>query len=266
MQSNILRNRALHDLYIGGCRVHVWAPLGWRDIRLRYRRTVFGPFWTTLTTGIFVGVLGLVYSTLWNTELTDYLPYLSAGVIVWSLFITILSESCDGFTTFQEVIRSTTLPYSISIYRILWRNLIVYLHNICIHILIIISFAIIPSSSLILLPLGVLLLLTNGLWLGYLLAAVCSRYRDMVPLVGSILQILFFVTPVLWRIELAGNYAPILATWNPVYHLIEVVRAPMLMQVPSLTSYSVVAGMAILGVVATVLVVGRVHVRIPYWI
>ena len=266
MKHPILTNYAVWDLYAGGCRSRVWATLGWRDIRLRYRRTVFGPFWTTLTTGIFVGALGIVYSTLWNAEISDYLPYLSAGVIVWNLFVTILNESCNGFITSHEIIRSTTLPYSIFIYRILWRNAVVYVHNLTIHVLVVLIFVIEPTFSVILLPLGVFLLLINGLWMGYLLAAMCTRFRDVVPLVGSVLQILFFVTPVLWRVELAGKYAPFLATWNPVYHLLEVVRAPMLMQMPSLSSYTIVIGMAICGVAITVLVVGRVHTRIPYWI
>src|SRR6218665_196386 len=63
-----------NDISVGLSAWHVWAALGWHDIRQRYRRSVLGPFWFTLSTLILVAVLGVLYSTLLGQEITEYLP------------------------------------------------------------------------------------------------------------------------------------------------------------------------------------------------
>ena len=69
--------RTISEEIVAGFRVWpVWVIMGWDDIRQRYRRSVLGPFWITLSTGIFILLLGIIYSRLFHMELQHYMPYL----------------------------------------------------------------------------------------------------------------------------------------------------------------------------------------------
>src|ERR1700686_2821463 len=83
---------------LGGFRAwRVWTILGWDDIRQRYRRSVIGPFWITLSMGIFILVLGVIYSRLFHTDLQTYLPYLTVGFVVWGFISASANDSCIAF-------------------------------------------------------------------------------------------------------------------------------------------------------------------------
>src|SRR5271168_5078416 len=62
-----------------------WTTLGWMDIRLRYRRTILGPWWATLSIGAMIGSVGLVFGSIFGDEMSSYLPFFASGVIIWTL-------------------------------------------------------------------------------------------------------------------------------------------------------------------------------------
>src|ERR1700761_427272 len=89
------RNRwAVADV-VGGARLWrlAWA-LGWLDIRLRYRGSMLGPFWLTISTGVMVAALGVLYSTLFKIELREYLPFLALSQVLWGFLAAVVSEAC----------------------------------------------------------------------------------------------------------------------------------------------------------------------------
>ena len=61
-----MNNTPRKDILTGMCSLRIWGTLGWHDIKQRYRRSVLGPFWFTLSTAIMVGVLGALYSSILN--------------------------------------------------------------------------------------------------------------------------------------------------------------------------------------------------------
>src|SRR5262249_9602842 len=152
------------DLREGFGRWHLWFNLAWKDIRSRYRRTVIGPFWTVLSTATLVGALGFVNATLWHVEIAIYLPFFCAGYIAWLLFITIVNESGPSLTAAEASIKAIRIPYSIFIFRVLTRNLIVFGHNLVVFVLVALIFAVRPTASMLLLPVGLALAMVNYLW------------------------------------------------------------------------------------------------------
>src|SRR5579871_139282 len=76
---------ALIDIIAGTWATEIWGRLGWRETKRRYRRTVFGPFWSTLSLAIFVVTLGVVWSNLWHIDPKTYLPFLTSGMLCWAL-------------------------------------------------------------------------------------------------------------------------------------------------------------------------------------
>lgn len=254
---------------IGVQRWPLWAALAWRDVRGRYRRTVLGPFWTVLTSAVMIAALGTVYPFLWGIDVKNFLPYFSAGYLTWILITTNVNESCVALIHSESVIRSLPIPYSVFIFRILLRNLIVFMHGMVAHAVVILAFGTPVGWSLLLAPVGLLLLTINCFWLGLLLSVVCARFRDVLQIITHLIQILFLTTPVIWTAEqLAGQ--PLLKTLlvdvSPLYHLIDVVRAPLIGAVPSTASYTYMVVSAVLGSAFAVTLFRRYYVRLAYWV
>src|SRR5690349_11413161 len=112
----------------------MWTTLGWNDIRQRYRRSVLGPFWITISMAVFITLLGVIYSHIFKIELQTYLPYLALGYIIWGFVSQTTSESSISFQESERIIRQIRLPYSIFVLRVVWRNFIVFLHTIVIFV------------------------------------------------------------------------------------------------------------------------------------
>lgn len=257
--------RAWDDLRDGALRWRLWSRLGWHDIRKRYRRSVLGPFWLTLSMAVMVGSLGLIYGTLFRLDLAGYLPFLAVGLATWTLIASFLNEGCISFIELEPLIKNVRIPMSVHILRALWRNLIIYGHNIVIFAVVALVFGIWPGAAGLLAVAGLALLLVNAGWIMLLLGMICTRFRDVPPIIGSVIQLLFFVTPVMWKPELLGDRRYLMVL-NPFYHLLEVIRAPLLGHVPGWESW--VAGLlfAAAGWAFTFACFSRFRKRIAYWL
>jgi ABC-type polysaccharide/polyol phosphate export permease len=257
------------DLREGLRRNRLWFILGWNDIRSRYRRTMLGPFWTVLSTATLVGALGFVNAVLWNISISTYLPYFCAGYISWLLFQTIVIESCSSIIASESIVKVLRVPYSVFLFRVLTRNVIVFGHNLTIFILVALIFRVTVSADTLLLPLGLALAVLNYAWIGLLLAVVCARFRDVIQLVTNVTTILFFVTPIFWQPSQLAS-APvakfILADANLAYHIVDVIRAPLLGQMPDALSFIYLGTSAVLGFVLISLFLRPFYNRIAYWL
>lgn len=223
------RNRwAMSDLIEG---MHLWRlawALGWLDIRLRYRGSMLGPFWLTISTGVMVAALGVLYSTLFKIELRDYLPFLALSQVLWGFLAALVSEACTVFTDAEGVIRSVRMPFFVFSMRGLIRNAIVLGHNILVIVVVFAVFQIWPHvNSLLALP-GLLLWAVDALALTLLLGGFCARFRDIQPIVNSVMQIAFFMTPVIWKPDQLTAVGVQSLAFNPFFDLLEIVRGPIL--------------------------------------
>jgi lipopolysaccharide transport system permease protein len=243
----------------------LWTMLGWNDIRQRYRRSVLGPFWITISMAVFITLLGVIYSHIFKIELKNYMPFLALGYIMWGFISQTTSESFISFQESDRVIRQIRLPYSIYVLRVVWRNFIVFLHTIVIFIPVAIIFDVRPGfTGLLALP-GLALVYINQAWLTLSLAIICTRYRDVQQIVGTGIQIMLFTTPIMWPVSALGS-AVIIAHVNPLYHMIELVRAPMLGHVPSTLSWLAVIACAIVGWTIAMLLLRRAARRLVFWL
>ncbi len=215
---------AIKDLKDGICSIHLWPMLGWQEIRQRYRRSVLGPFWLTISTGAMIGGMGPLYSRLFNQDLSIYFGFLAVSIVVWMLISNLINESCNCFITAEGFIKQIKLPLSIYILKVVWKNLIIFAHNLVIVICVMLFYPPPLVWQLLLLPLGVLLIAVNALWLGLLLGLLCARFRDIPQLVSSMVQIAFFLTPVMWKADMLGKIGW-MATVNPLFHSLEFVPA-----------------------------------------
>jgi ABC-type polysaccharide/polyol phosphate export permease len=253
------------DLYLGFRAWPVWITLGWNDIALRYRRSVLGPLWMTLSMSVLVVTLGFIYSRIFHMEIETYLPYLALGFVVWTFISSAINESCAAFQEGEGIIKQIKVPFSVFVLRVVWRNFIVLMHTIIVFIPIAIFFKFAPRLTTILVLPGLAVLYINLVWIGLVLAVFSTRFRDVPQIIATILQIAMFATPILWSVSSLGERT-LIADINPLFHFIELVRAPLTGGPPAAVSWIVSIGSAVVGTLAAVLLLRRVSRRIVYWL
>jgi ABC-type polysaccharide/polyol phosphate export permease len=112
---------------------------------------------------------------------------------------------------------------------------------------------------------GLILVCVNLIWLTTVVAILSTRYRDIQPIVGTVIQLGMFATPIMWNVSALGE-EKIVAELNPVYHLIEITRAPLLGMAPEPRSWLIACGLAVVGSVFAIALMVRASRRIVFWL
>lgn len=261
------KNTGLDDLVKALKSFHVIRVMGSQDIRQRYKRSRLGPFWITISMAVMITTMGLVFGNLFKTPLHDFLPYLTLGLIIWGFLSSSITEGCDALISAEGIIKQLPVPLHVHVLRVVWKNSIIFMHNIVIFPLVLLSVHKGINWNVLLVIPGFILLAINVSWLLMVASLICARFRDMTQIILSIMQVIFYLTPVIWMPQLLTHRMGfVLLNVNPFYHLIDVVRAPLLGQVPSMTTYCVTAIMAVVGVTFSTLVTSKFKYRVPYWV
>lgn len=244
----------------------IWSRLGVREVRLRYRRTVLGPLWQTLSLGLLVFALGVIWSELWKMDMRVYLPFMCTGVLAWNLVSGLISDGCGAFVQAERFVKQMGVSYTMLTLAIVWRTFIVFAHNMAVYVPVAIYAGIQPTwASLLLLP-ALLIIAVNGVWAGLFFATVCSRFRDLQQLVASLMQIALFVTPIFWVPGGLGKGFAGFLDYNFLYHYVDIVRMPLLGKAPAAWSWVVVLIGTILGWAMALALFSRFRKRIAYWL
>ena len=255
------------DIYVALKKYELAGVLGWQDIRQRYRRSSLGPFWLTISMGVLIGALGTIFGNLFGTPMKEFLPFLTLGLILWTFISTMLNEACTGFTVAESIIKQISLPLYTHILRVLWRNLVILAHNIVIFpIVLLIFWSPLQPMALLFIP-GFVLLMLNLSWMSLMLGVFCTRFRDLPQIVSNLLQVFFYLTPIIWMPQLLPKrFNLLLLDTNPFFHLIEIVRAPLLGTSPSALNWQFGIVLALVGWSITIPFYGRFRSRIAYWL
>jgi ABC-2 type transport system permease protein/lipopolysaccharide transport system permease protein len=256
---------AWSDMVAGLASWRLWLRLGWNDILQRYRRSILGPFWLTASMAIMIVALGILYSGLFEMPIGDFLPFLCVGMLVWNLISSFLTEAGTLFTGSESYIKQIRLPYSVYVYRSTWSKLVTFFHNFIIYFAVLLYFQIWPGTAALLAIPGLIVNVVNGALASLTIGIISARFRDVPPLISSVVQIVFFVTPIFWKPEMLKGREYI-TDFNPFFHLIEIVRAPLLGSVPSAKSYLAVLLITLINIAITAAFFSRFRSRISYWV
>ena len=256
---------ARSDFWTGLKLWRLWTTRAWEDIRQRYRRSVIGPFWMAISSLVWIGSLGFVFSKLWKMEASGYIPYVAAGLVAWVLISTAITESCNIFVQNKSMIMSVKMPFSLYIYQSITKNVLVYFHSVLAYVIVCFIWPVeYTLSSLLFFP-NLLLLILNITWIMAVFGVLGARYRDVEQIVISVTQVTMLITPIFWQRSMLRNH-PYIVDFNPLYHFIELLRAPMLGHAPDNLTYLVVFVMACTGWLVAYLVF-RSHLgKIYYWL
>lgn len=265
MTLNSTLRSGLEELKAGLSSHEQWAYMAVQDIRLRYRRSMIGPWWVTISTGVMVMMLGFLWSHIFGTDLENYLPFFAVGFVAWGWMSGQILDAAGGYFQFGGAIKQMRLPFPIFTLRLNVRQCIVLLHNsIIIALVLLIIGHGLSWMNLVAIP-SLILIQLNLTLLSIVVSIFCSRYQDMTQVVNVGTQIIFFFTPILWQVETLKNRT-YLAEMNPVYHWIETIRAPLLGHLPSISNYLwSLASLVVLFILA-IYYLGRYRSRIAYWL
>jgi lipopolysaccharide transport system permease protein len=228
---------------------------------------MLGPLWITISTGAMVGMLSVLYGALFQQPLRVYAPFVGIGMVVWVYLSSLANDATTVFQSAEGIIKQVRMPLTVHVCRMVWRNLIVFFHNAIILLPILLIFGKGLSVDMLLVPFGILAIAVNGIWIGLVIGVLCARFRDIPQLVTSVVQIVFFVTPIMWLPEiLAARGVPWVANMNPIYHFIEIVRAPLSGAGTPVMSWLAIVAVTVLGWMLALAVLSRFRHRVPYWL
>lgn len=266
--------RAFKDLRDGLNQRELWLSLGWQDIKQRYRRSVIGPFWITIATGVQATAIGILYAALLDMPLQEFLPYVTVDLIVWNLINASIIEGSEVFVANEGLIKQLPSALSVHIYRLVWRQMLFFAHNLLIYVIMVIAFGVwrnLSWASLAAIPaLGLIVL--NALWVSIVFGIFATRYRDIAPILSSLTLLLFVLTPIMWTtqsLEAQGGAVrdrAKIAELNPLFHYLDIVRAPMIGQPQELYHWYIVITITVVGWAVALLALRKYRARVPYWV
>ncbi|HKN99229.1 MAG TPA: ABC transporter permease [Pseudonocardiaceae bacterium] len=280
-------SRAADDIRRGIAQRELWAHLGWQDIKQRYRRSVIGPLWITISMGVTALGLGILYAVLFKHPIKVYLPYVTTGFIVWGFINGCLTEGMSTFISNEGLIKHLPAPLTVYAMRTVWRQTLMLAHNMIVYAVMLVIFftsldhryQLDPAGqvhpglgwwSLLAIPAFALLAL-NGTWLTLLFGIISTRYRDIPQVVNSVIQLAFYLTPIVWSPDdlfgSGGNsWARVIFQLNPLYHFVQVMRAPLIGQHVSIWSWIVVGAITVVGWTMALVIMRNYRARVSYWV
>lgn len=263
---------AWSDLVRGFKQHELWLQLGWQDIKQRYRRSVLGPLWITIATGVMALALGLLYSVLFKIPVAEFLPHVTVGLIMWNFISGCIKEGSEVFITNEGLIKQLPSALSVHVYRLVWKQTLFLFHNMVIWLILMLVFPRPLGWDILLGIPAIALLVVNGVWVSMFFGIIATRYRDFSPLLEALTQLLFYVTPIVWTTQTlyaqggAVSERAKLAMLNPLYHYMEVVRAPLIGAPINPLNWYVVIGCTVVGTFLAMLAMKQWRFRVSYWV
>jgi ABC-type polysaccharide/polyol phosphate export permease len=255
---------AWDDLVKGTSWVRLWTFLAGRRLRDSYRRTLLGPLWTTIIVAIFVGGFSIIGSLLFQVKIETMLPELAVGFVIWQLFANCIINGGGILRTYASVRQSRAIPFTTFLMASVAAEVLKFAHHIVIWPVIaifIVPFQ--PNWGMTLLLF--VLVVANCFFMSYLLAITCLRIADIQHIASSALQILFFLTPVIWPMDrLAAT--PQVYLYNPLFYIIHPLKASVLGQPVETYQLLGLVGLLVFNIAVFAVFMKLFYNRIQFWI
>ena len=238
------------------------------QLKAEARQTKLGYVWLVAGRVVQFAFMGAVLSLVLTLRPAEYVPYLASGLITWSLFSQALGGSASSFLKNRALILGLSLDLRAYVWKAYWLSLATF--ALLSPLPLALSFVLDePSWALgyLALPLVILLLTPLFIFSGTLLAFLAVRHRDAVPALQSAMALMMFLVPVIWQFDrVKGTQFEWFVAWNPFFHLLEIVRQPLLGELPPISSVGfVVVITCILAPIAKLATV-RLTSRVGMWI
>ncbi|MEN9450446.1 MAG: lipopolysaccharide transport system permease protein [Pseudomonadota bacterium] len=244
----------------------IWLLLAWHEVKLRYRRSTLGPFWITISMAITIYSMGVLYGHLFKMDLAVYYPFLATGILGWNLISLIVNDATMTFVNADQFIKQMKQPYSVFLFQSVTRNFIIFFHNILVLVPLILFFHLKINANTLFMFISILILWINAVSYSTILALLGTRFRDIPILVASLIQVVFFLTPIMWSPSILPERYHFIINYNPFAQFMELFRNPLLGTLPSSYSLATTLGLTIIGLLGAFIIFDRYRSRIAYWL
>lgn len=245
-----------------------WAYSGWLDIVTKYRRSKLGLAWLVIPPLIYVGGVGYYFARLQGMSPLHFIPHLGIGYLLFRLLMTVIMDSANVLPANASFILDGHSRLTDFVFRVIAKGLFYFFTALPV---LVVSLAFSPDIQLagvITFVPSLLLLVINALWMGILISLLGARFPDMHELMASLFIFGFILTPILWTASAApiGTIHGTFMRLNPLYHLIEVVRAPLLGEPLEMATLIYVSILTLGGWLTTSYFYSRYARFVPLWV
>lgn len=242
--------------------------LTWFQFLIRYRRTRLGPLWLLVGPTLFIVMLGLLFSRIGSVEPAVFVPHLAVGLIVWTLVTGFITGSTTVFQRGRAQILQGGMGFVDIIMVDVFSTVITFLHQVILIAIVFVFFGIGLSFYSFVSLIGLSLLIANGIWLSVFFGIIGVRYRDLSEVVQAVMRIAFLATPIIWMPGLGarGGIMGAFLVYNPFYHFVELIRAPLLGNPIAPLSWIVVITISLGGFGLAYFFYKRFAHNVPLWV
>jgi ABC-2 type transport system permease protein len=198
-----------------------------RDLKVRYRRSAIGLLWTLLYPMLLMLVFSVVFSTIFRFQIENFAVYALSGIIFWNFFSQVITTSMHSLRGNAALLTKLPVPKAVFPVATVLSGLLNLLFSV-VPLLILMLITGHPwSPALIFLPVGITIAAVLTLGMGLLLSPLAAFFSDTVELVGLILTLLMYLTPIFYPVSIVPEHLRWLVQWNPVRPALDVFRLPI---------------------------------------
>jgi lipopolysaccharide transport system permease protein len=240
--------------------------MGFRDFLLLGAGSRLGQWWPTIGVAIRVAFVGGLWGLVFETSSRDYVPWLASGWVVWTMLSAAITSSTESMTRSKDLMLAVPIPKEAFVVRVIVKEFLLLAQNFLVIAIVLMVFKVQISSALLLIIPGLLITAVFLYGLGLILGPLVARHRDFGPLMSSIVGVMFFVLPIMWKPQsIDSEIAHFVLGLNPLYHFLQIVRLPMLSEVPTGTNYALAMAGSVTIVFIGLRVMKKSRHRIVFW-
>ena len=238
-----------------------------RDLRVRYRRSTIGLLWTLLQPLFMMLVLYVVFSHVFRFQLYRYPVYALAGILFWNFFHQSIVSSMNSLRGNAAILQKLPVPKAVFPVATVLSGVV----NLCLALVPLLAIVVASGQplepALLFLPVSILLAAVFTLGAGLLLSPLAVFFHDVVELVGVVLMLLMYLTPIFYPMAIIPERYRWMVRFNPLRSVLEVFRDPIYYgKVPPLPHVAVALAIALTALLIGALAFRRSSDRIPFYI
>ena len=243
----------------------IWVYQGYHSVASKYRRSLLGPFWIAGSMVATALSLAIVFGGIFGQPLSEFLPYITSGLLVWAVVAMPMTEGTEIFIGSAHIIKNHAYPLSYYAFEMIARNFITFLHNLVVFVVMTLCVHALKPIHWTFLP-GMVLTYLIVVFYSTLAGMLGARFRDIRFIFPYLAQLLFFLTPIFWKADLIQGPRRLIAELNPLYHVVQLMRRPLLGQPPTVENWVNSGVVLLVGVVLWLIFFTINRRRIAFWI
>lgn len=263
-----MKQQTVYSDIVEGLRTReFWMTFGMNDVISKYRRSKLGQFWITFSVAVFIFVIGGLYRGAFGGGTENYFAYMAIGYILWQYLSAIVNTSGSVFSGSKAFMMQRRMPFSVFALRFVYREVLVFMHHVILLPIIFIYLKLWPGFANIGLSLlGFAFVVFTSFWVALFIGILSLRYRDLPPIIQSLMRMAFFATPIIWIERTTGRFGEIVTQINPFNYYLRIVRDPLLGKSVSFLDWSLAGLITIAVIVITWFLFAKTKEKLTYWL